>query len=35
VNIASAEYKRYLSLFKEGAIAASERDKKRLAIETA
>jgi len=35
VNIASTEYNRYLSLFKEGAIAASERDKKRLALETA
>ncbi|KAB8332202.1 HlyD family efflux transporter periplasmic adaptor subunit [Scytonema tolypothrichoides VB-61278] len=35
VNIANAEYNRYLSLFKEGAIAASERDKKRLSLETA
>ncbi len=32
---ANGDYNRYLSLYKEGAIAASELDQKRLALETA
>jgi HlyD family secretion protein len=35
VTTANTDYNRYLSLYKEGAIAASELDRKRLALETA
>lgn len=35
VNIASADYQRYWSLYQEGAIAAAELDQKRLILETA
>lgn len=34
VNIAQAEYNRYLSLYQEGAIAASDLDQRRLTLET-
>lgn len=34
VNTARADYERYLSLYIEGAIAAEERDQKRLQLET-
>lgn len=35
VSVAQAEYDRYLSLYQEGAIAASELDQRRLVLETA
>lgn len=35
VNIAQAEYDRYLALYREGAIAASTLDQRRLTLETA
>jgi HlyD family secretion protein len=35
VKTANADYNRYLSLYKEGAIAASELDRKQLTLETA
>ncbi|MBD2463536.1 ABC exporter membrane fusion protein [Oscillatoria sp. FACHB-1407] len=35
VNVAQAEYNRYLALYQEGAIAASELDQRRLTLETA
>jgi len=35
VNFASAEYNRYLLLYREGAISASELDQRRLTLETA
>jgi HlyD family secretion protein len=35
VNIAQAEYNRYLALYQEGAIAASDLDQRRLTLETA
>ncbi|HCF28037.1 MAG TPA: HlyD family secretion protein, partial [Cyanobacteria bacterium UBA11049] len=35
VNTANADYNRYLSLYREGAIAASELDRRQLARETA
>jgi HlyD family secretion protein len=35
LRIANADYNRYLSLYEKGAIASSELDQKRLALETA
>lgn len=35
VNVAQAEYDRYLALYREGAIAASVLDQRRLTLETA
>lgn len=35
VNVAQVEYNRYLALYREGAIAASALDQKRLTLETA
>ena len=35
VNVAQSEYNRYMVLYKEGAIAASNLDQKRLTLETA
>jgi HlyD family secretion protein len=35
VNVAQAEYNRYLMLYREGAIAASNLDQRRLTLETA
>jgi HlyD family secretion protein len=35
VNVAQADYNRYLGLYREGALSASNLDQRRLTLETA